>query len=49
MDRADMKTLDWERIRLSGSDGGIIMRAATKLLQEEMVISNGSCSFAHGT
>ena len=39
MDRADMKTLDWERIRLSGSDGGIIMRAATKLLQEEMVIS----------
>lgn len=39
MDRADMKTLDWERIHLSGSDGGIIMRAATKLLQEEMVIS----------
>lgn len=36
--RSDMKTLDWEKIRLSGGSEGIISRAGKKLLEDETVI-----------
>ena len=36
--RSDMKTLDWEKIRLSGGSEGIISRAGKKLLENETVI-----------
>ena len=36
--RSDMKTLDWEKIRLSGGSEGIISRAGKKLLESETVI-----------
>ena len=35
---SDMKTLDWEKIRLSGGSEGIISRAGKKLLEDETVI-----------
>ena len=35
---SDMKTLDWEKIRLSGGSEGIISRAGKKLLENETVI-----------
>ena len=36
--RSDMKTLDWEKIRLNGGSEGIISRAGKKLLENETVI-----------
>lgn len=36
--RSDMKTLDWEKIRLSGGSEGIVSRAGKKLLEDETVI-----------
>ena len=36
--RSDMKTLDWEKIRLSGGSEEIISRAGKKLLENETVI-----------
>lgn len=36
--RSDMKTLDWEKIRLSGGSEGIISRAGKKLLENETII-----------
>lgn len=38
VDRADMKTLEWEKTRLSGSADTLITRAAHKLIQNEAVI-----------
>ncbi|WP_165067758.1 Swt1 family HEPN domain-containing protein [Desulfovibrio sp. ZJ200] len=39
IDRSDMKTVEWEKTRLSGGDGGIIGRAGKMLLQNETVIA----------
>lgn len=38
VDRADMKTLEWEKTRLSGSADTLITRAAHKLIQNEAII-----------
>ena len=38
VDRADMKTLEWEKTRISGSADTLITRAAHKLIQNEAVI-----------
>lgn len=38
VDRSDMKTLEWEKTRLSGSANTLVTRAAHKLVQSEAVI-----------
>ena len=38
IDRSDMKTVDWEKTRLSGGTEGIISRTGKKLLENETVI-----------
>lgn len=39
IDRSDMKTVEWEKTRLSGGGDSIIARAGKKLLQNETVIT----------
>ena len=40
LDRSDMKTVEWEKTRLSGGTEGIIRRAGKRLLENETVIDS---------